>query len=256
MIIHLPFLSRETVWTKPDTTGEKCFVGEGHYKRVSCYLLSLLLSICSLVKAGTVCYGYDVGLAWCPVCHWLNAEGSCMSVLRFAQESTSPSLLHSPSLRLLGLPFPFLAPFLGEQTFLGTVGLGQSLSSRDHSTECCSLTQWALSRQDRLNPTGAIHSVKDFGQAIQSPSFYALTPWADKGRCQPRERVAVGKVGLFVLPDRCFIASDLVMCPSAIFSSLEHQLQPSYPMGQIKSMCTVPAWFFLLPWLGSGSSMR
>lgn len=62
--------------------------------------------------------------------------------------------------------------------------------------------------------------------------------------------------GLLVLPDRCFIASDLVVCPSAIFSSLEHQSQPSYPMWQIKSMRTVPAWFLLLPWLVSGSSMR
>ena len=51
--------------------------------------------------------------------------------------------------------------------------------------------------------------------------------------------------GIFILPDRCFVVSDLVVDQSVFSSSLERQLStgilPIGPMWQIKSMCAILA---------------
>lgn len=199
-------------------------------------------------KAGIVAYGLDAGSAHCPSHHWLDGEG-CYTNEWNLHKKQLPHLCSRAS-HWACQTFSSHSWTLSSETSSSeeTLPLAkahpQGLKHKDWLPESMGSVQTQPSRS-----TGATHSFKDLGQATQSFLHFIHThPKLEipaKGEGHGRR-----SQGLLVCPDRSFIVSDLVVCPSAFSSSLQHQLQPSCPVWQIKTMYTVLSSYLPLPWLG------
>lgn len=137
---------------------------------------------------------------------------------------------HAPQLNLL---FLHLAPLLGAWPFSGAFVLANVRPSEDSNTGCRSTQGHPPASRPWANLTVLFFILFTHSMRGQAGNPAQVEGW--RRQCQ----------GIFILPDRCFIASDLVVGQSVFASSLERRLSigilPIGPMWQIKSMCAILA---------------